>query len=309
MKEYNFSYIKINASGFFGKQLKDLFLFFINFFRTIFIFPFTLLKLRPKAIIASGGFVSFVPLIWALLLNKKYFLLEQNRIPGRITKYFARWANEIYLGFPLIKIIRGNTIYTGTPIRSQFYLSKQNVQQNSKIILALGGSQGADFITTNVIELANQMQNLQFIIQTGRRNFQKIKNSIKSDNCHIIDFTFHPEELYQKAMCVISRAGGVALSEILFFGLPSIIIPFPFATDNHQAANAQFLAQNNAAIIISQHSQHGLSFETVNKLKNIIQSLQEDENKYTRLSTNAQRIAKNFAVEIITKRITACLAE
>jgi len=272
-------------------------------------FPVLLIKMKPKAIIASGGFVSVVPVLWAFLLKKKYFLLEQNRVPGRLTKYFSRWAKEIYLGLPPLSNIKGTCFYTGNPLRSSFYETTSKVQKKNNTVLVLGGSQGAQFINLNVIETAKHLPEVNFIIQTGTKNFEEIQKLVKSNNCQLIDFTLHPEELYQKAKIVITRAGGMVLSEILFFGLPSIIIPFPFATDNHQAANAQFLAQNNAAIIINQNRQHGLSEDFILQLMNTLKSIMYDAEKLSEMAKNAQNIAQKNAAQRIAQRISRCLAE
>jgi UDP-N-acetylglucosamine--N-acetylmuramyl-(pentapeptide) pyrophosphoryl-undecaprenol N-acetylglucosamine transferase len=305
VKQHDFQYMTIPASGFFGKNIKGIFIFFLNFLRTMTLFPEIMIKVKPEAIIASGGFTSFVPALWVIISQKKFFLLEQNRIPGRFTKYFSRWAREVYLGLPLLKRIGGNMLYTGNPLRKEILNGDR--QDNGKTILVFGGSQGAKFINLNAVELAVQMPDLQFIIQTGQRDYNFIKQLVKSNNCELIDFTLSPENLYKRATIVISRAGGMVLSEILLFGIPSIIIPFPFATDNHQAANAQFLAQNSAAIILDQGRQHGLSQEFIIKLKETLRSLINNKEQLEQMSKNAKAIAKGNAATIIAQRVIKCL--
>lgn len=309
IKQYDFSYLTIHASGFFGKKTKDVIVFFINLIKSLITFPLLLIKNKPQAIVATGGFVSLVPLFYCLIFHIKYFLLEQNRIPGRVTKYFSRWAHEIYLGFPLVTKIKGCCVYTGNPLRTSLINSKNPVKKNDNVVLVLGGSTGAQFLNLNVIEVANQLRNVHFIILTGKHNYQEIKQLVKSNNCKLIDFTLHPEELYEQAKIIITRAGGMVLSEILFFGLPSIIIPFPFATDNHQAANAQFLAQNNAAIIINQPHQQGLSIDFIKQLANDTQKLLSDKEKIIKMTNNARKISKRNAAQCIAERIKLCLVK
>ncbi|MCS7258077.1 MAG: hypothetical protein NZ601_01695, partial [candidate division WOR-3 bacterium] len=112
----------------------------------------------------------------------------------------------------------------------------------------------------------------------------------------------NPEELYQRASVVITRAGAIALSEILVFGLPAIIIPYPFAADNHQEANAQFIAQNKAAVVLKQCAEHELS-QFINNIKNILINLLSDEKKLCALSKNALKLANINATDIIVQRI------
>jgi UDP-N-acetylglucosamine--N-acetylmuramyl-(pentapeptide) pyrophosphoryl-undecaprenol N-acetylglucosamine transferase len=294
-------YYTIPISGFFGKGIKDKIIFFQNFLRAMIIFPKILYKERPDAIISSGGYTSLVPILWALILHIKFFILEQNRIPGRTTKYFSKWAKQVFLGFPLLIKIKARTIYTGNPLRAE--LINYNRKDDGKTVLVLGGSQGSSFINLNVVELAVQMPELNFIIQTGKYDYEKTKQLIKSKNCQLINFTLSMEKYYEKASVVISRAGGMVLSELLVFGIPSIIIPYPFATDNHQAANAQFLAQNNAAIILDQYRRSGYSQEFVTQLKVILESLISNRNKLNEMSKNALSLAKSNSAEIIAQYI------
>jgi len=305
IEQYGFKYMTIPASGFFGKSVREILYFFLNFVKAMLLFPQIMLKLKPVAMVASGSFTSFVPVLWTVILQRKFFLLEQNRIPGRLTKYFSSWAREIYLGFPLLKRLKANTIYTGNPLRPT--ILKDYRQDDGHTVLVLGGSQGAMFLNLNIVELATQMLDLKFVIQTGKRNYNLVKQLIKSNNCELIDFTLSPENLYQRATIVISRAGGMVLSEILLFGIPSIVIPFPFATDNHQAANAQFLAQNNAAIILNQGRQQGLSYNFVLQLKEILRSLINNKQQLNQMSKNAKAIAQRNAATIIAQRIIKCL--
>ncbi|MCX7785636.1 MAG: UDP-N-acetylglucosamine--N-acetylmuramyl-(pentapeptide) pyrophosphoryl-undecaprenol N-acetylglucosamine transferase [candidate division WOR-3 bacterium] len=301
MRDYQFEYYTLPASGFFGKNIINKLYFFVLLILNMLLFPRLLLKVKPKAIVATGGFTSIGPLLWAIILSIPFFLLEQNRVPGRTTKYFSRWAKEVFLGFPLIKPIKGKTFYSGNPLRPQFKNCQR--QDDGKTILVLGGSQGAYFLALLGVELATIMPDLRFIIQTGKRNYSLVKGKIKSDNCQLIDFTNSMQELYRQATIVISRAGGIALSEISVFGIPSILIPFPFATDNHQQANAQFLAQYRATIILEQCRRSEISQDFVIKTKNLIESLLNQPERLKEMSVNAKRISKIDSAEVIAKRI------
>jgi UDP-N-acetylglucosamine--N-acetylmuramyl-(pentapeptide) pyrophosphoryl-undecaprenol N-acetylglucosamine transferase len=305
VSKHGFEYKAIPASGFFGKNIFGMFLFFLNMIFSTILFPSIIFKARPLVVIASGGFISVVPILWSIILHKRIFLLEQNRIPGRFTKYFSRWADEIYSGFPPIKKISGRLFYTGNPLRSE--IISESDYSNRKSVLVLGGSQGAQFLNLVAVELAARMPNVQFTIQTGKRDYVLINKKVKSSNVELIDFTLSPENLYKKAKIVITRAGGMVLSEILSFGIPSIIIPFPFATDNHQAANAQFLAQNGAAIILDQCRQQEISETFIHKLKEMVLSILNDDKKYQVMSDNAKKIAKSDAAEVIAMKVKKCL--
>ncbi|MEO0092779.1 MAG: glycosyltransferase [candidate division WOR-3 bacterium] len=216
-----------------------------------------------------------------------------------------RFAQEIYLAFPLTQRTSGNFYYTGSPLRKGLLAKAwqcrnsfhcQSRTSNKPVILVLGGSLGARALNLAAVELANKYPTIEFIIQTGKRDYDLIKEKVRSENCQLIDFTLTPEENYAKATLVLTRAGGMALSEIIAFGLPSIIVPFPFATDQHQNANAKFLEKAGAAKILDQSH--------LSNLEDMINDLLANKEELERMRANALRLAKYDAAEIIAKRIT-----
>lgn len=309
MGEYKFNFLALPASGFFGKNLTNKINFFINLLLAFFVWTKFIIRNRFEALIATGGFSSLVPLLGSIILKKPFFLLELNRIPGRITKYFARFAQEVYLAFPLAQSVKGNCYYTGSPLRQKLLATALNCQNNinskfitqsrTPVVLVLGGSLGARALNLAAVELVNKYPEIKFIIQTGKRDYELIKEKVKSQNCQLVAFTLSPEENYAQACLVLTRAGGMVLSEILAFGLPAIIVPFPYATDRHQTANAQFLEKEGVAIVLNQDHLH--------ELDNVFYRLLTDQEQLKRMSNKALRLAKYDATEKITERITSRL--
>jgi UDP-N-acetylglucosamine--N-acetylmuramyl-(pentapeptide) pyrophosphoryl-undecaprenol N-acetylglucosamine transferase len=295
------------SSGFFGKSVFNKIRFMINFLLAAGYWVKFVIQNQFKAVIVAGGFSSLVPLLGAIILNKPFFILEQNRIPGRITKYFSRYANEVYLGFPLESALgglKGNFYYAGNPLRPALVNKAFNTRavglSATPTVLVLGGSQGARALNLAAVELANKYPEIKFIIQTGKRDFDLIKEKIHSENCQLVDFTLTPEDNYSKANLALTRAGGLVLSELLAFGIPSIIVPFPLATDRHQEANAQFLENKDVSIILNQDRLH--------ELEEIFKKLISDKERLKRMSDNAIRLARYDAAEKIAERIIKCLA-
>jgi UDP-N-acetylglucosamine--N-acetylmuramyl-(pentapeptide) pyrophosphoryl-undecaprenol N-acetylglucosamine transferase len=303
IRNQGFDFHSMPASGFFGKSFINKIKFMLNLLLASGHWINFILHNRFKAVIVTGGFSSLVPILGAIFLNKPFFILEQNCIPGRITKYFSRFAKEVYLGFPLVQSIKGSFYNSGNPLRPALVdaalRAKINRENSHPIVLVLGGSQGARALNLAAVELANKYQEVRFIIQTGKRDYDLIKYKIESDNCQLVDFTLTPEENYLKADFVITRAGGMVLSELLAFGIPSIIIPFPFATDRHQAANARFLEKKGVSIILNQDHLH--------ELENIFQNLIMDKERLRKMGENALCLARYDAAQKISERITKCL--
>lgn len=259
---------------------------------TFMLLPVFIFK-QVSAVIASGGFASLPPIVLSILFHKPLFLLEQNRIPGRVIKYFSHYATLKFSGFPI-----RNFIFTGNPLRPGIVQSAKCTRHAvGTFVLVLGGSQGAEILIQRVLEIAPDFPNIKFIILLGKR---PIPERIKiPDNCELVGFTLTPEKFYSQASLALSRAGGMILAELLAFGIPSILIPYPYATDAHQKANAQYLEKEGVSIVLDQNHLH--------ELGQILKELLEDKTKLRRMRKNAQKLARLDASEVIGKRIEKCL--
>jgi UDP-N-acetylglucosamine--N-acetylmuramyl-(pentapeptide) pyrophosphoryl-undecaprenol N-acetylglucosamine transferase len=299
-RKAGFEFRPLASSGFFGKGPGARLQFVVNALRGAFGVWRILNRVRPAAVVAAGGFGSVVPLVAARLRGIPYFLLEQNRIPGRVTRYFGKGAQELFLTFPLLKRLGARTVVSGTPLR-RVLLDKQR-HDNGKTILVLGGSLGARALNFATIDFARQLPELHFLVQTGRRDYAEMQRRVQEAglrNIELIDFTLAMEDLYSRASLVLSRAGGMVINEVLAFGLPSILVPFPFATDNHQKANAQHVAREGGALQIDQ--------SCLPEVSSVIRELFAQPQRLEAMAATARRIARRDAAERIARRIVARL--
>lgn len=242
-------YINIKAKPFMGK---NIFRALINMIENIqgIVQAMEILKDRSFPIIATGSYASFPILVSAFIKKIPYFLLEQNSIPGRINKIFSKKAVLTFAGFKrAMKYLKGKKIFTGNPLREFEEINKEearkllNIGMDERVILVLGGSQGARFLNQLTLKLSEELKDYKFILISGKDKYDELKGKIKSN---IILFPFYEkmEILYSSADIAITRAGGITLYELLYFGIPSILIPFPHATDNHQLYNAVEIKKN-----------------------------------------------------------------
>jgi UDP-N-acetylglucosamine--N-acetylmuramyl-(pentapeptide) pyrophosphoryl-undecaprenol N-acetylglucosamine transferase len=233
--------------------------------------PFTLLiaciqcataikKEKPDVVIAMGGYVSFPGGLMARIMGKPLIVHEQNSIPGLTNKLLAIIATKIYSAFP-IKLIR-TSHQIGNPVRDAIRKIQPPIQRfkNRKgplRLLVVGGSLGAKFFN-DIIPLSIHKINLKrrplIIHQSGEKHFKELeisykKYSIKADCRAYLD---NIEKVYEWADIVVARAGALTVSEFSAAGIPSILVPFPFAVDNHQFYNAQYLSDKKAARLIIQ---------------------------------------------------------
>ncbi|MEJ5165422.1 MAG: undecaprenyldiphospho-muramoylpentapeptide beta-N-acetylglucosaminyltransferase [Thermoanaerobaculia bacterium] len=234
---------------------------FPGIFVSLFFSLFYILKYKPKVIVGFGGYASFPVLFWARFLKIQYFLQEQNSIPGQVTRFFSKGARAIFTGFPDTEI-SGNKIYTGNPLRREFY----NIPIKEKITLPInlfiiGGSQGSKFLDETIGNILPFLKGipLSVIHQARSEDISFLAQKYKESGIEakIYEFIEKPWEIYQKADLVISRAGALTVSEVISSGRCAIFIPFKGAAENHQYWNALWLSKDGAAFLIEENEKTG----------------------------------------------------
>ena len=238
-----------------------------------FSFPFTnlmgvvdafrhLKDFKPNIVIATGGFVSFPILTAAKMLGIPYVIHEQNAAMGVTNRLFAKTASKVLLTYEsAAKVDDKKVILTGNPVRSAFLEqsstgSKFQKKDGEFILLAVGGSRGALSINKACIELANnwlpQNKEIRLIHISGERDFEMVTKAIPNqpENYTLLPYLHEMKEAFDVADLLISRAGATILSEIAVCKKPAILIPYPYATDNHQEKNARTLEKLGAAKVL-----------------------------------------------------------
>lgn len=272
---YGFKQYSIIASQF-NLDLKSTFLFIINFIRGVFE-SFKIIKNeKPNAIIGLGGYVSAPVVFAAIIMRIKLFLHEQNIVPGRTNRIFSKFAEKVFLGFPdENNFFREKGIFTGNPLREIIKTKEEskalyffNFDNHRPTLLVFGGSGGSNRLNIVFSKIAEEILNLvdiNIIFITGEKFYDKIVQEFPQD--HRLKVFSYLEEMnlaYSISDLAVTRGGAMTLSELSFFGIPSVIIPFPFARDNHQLKNAQYLEKRGCLEIIEEKEL------TEEKLKNSV---------------------------------------
>jgi UDP-N-acetylglucosamine--N-acetylmuramyl-(pentapeptide) pyrophosphoryl-undecaprenol N-acetylglucosamine transferase len=210
-----------------------------------------------------GGFTSTAPIIAARAKRIPSFVHESNAIPGRANKLAARFTNTVLLGFKECQKFfpRSECQVTGTPVRANlgsrldraFAIRGFGLDPSKPVLLVTGGSQGAGGINQILFRCAPffATSGFQIIHLTGKNDDRLAAANYQREGIPHFVAPFHHrmEEAYSVADLVISRAGASSLGELARFGLPSILIPYPYATDDHQRANAEIFSTAGAAIL------------------------------------------------------------
>lgn len=232
-------------------------------------------EFKPDVVVGLGSFVAGPVIIAASMRRIPTVLLELNARPGLSTKLAAPSATKICLADPLAEKemvrFKKKIVVTGCPIREEILscdrdtgIKKLGLDPKLKTILVLGGSQGAKTINEtflsawelNVRRTHKKVTGAQVIHQWGKRNFSATKNRVELQpfvrNYHLFNFIGNIAEAYAAADLVISRAGATTIAEITAKGIPSILIPYPYAANNHQLLNAKSLEIKGAAKVIEE---------------------------------------------------------
>ena len=263
-------------------------------------------KMNPKIIIGTGGYASAIPVKVGIKRNIPTIIQEQNSYPGLTTRLFAKQATTVFAGSEDSKFYLNAKInVTGNPTRNGiekgskelgFNLFKLN--SSLQTVFLFGGSQGSTPLNKAIYSILHifERNNIQLLWQTGENNYKSLKH-LETEKIKIKPYIKEMNLAYAISDLVISRAGALTLSELLVCGMPSILLPLPTATADHQTKNAKTVVQAGAAIMINQHNMD------VNLLRNTILELINDKNKLSMMRKNALQLAKPNATSNIVKNI------
>ena len=250
-----------------GLQNRNYFSFARSFVKSLFAARKTFCRRKPDAVLTMGGFTGAPPVWVGKDFGAKTFLHESNTIPGRANRLLARWVDEAFVGFPetASRLRVRKVTHTGTPVRPQFQRrdagecrAALGLDPQRPVILVMGGSQGASGINEIILAalplLAGHAGTWQWLHLTGAGHSEKVGETYARLGLKAVVRPFLAEmDLALGAAAVaVSRAGASSLAEIAAMRLPSLLVPFPAAADNHQFHNAQAFETTGAARLVEQ---------------------------------------------------------
>ena len=262
--------------------------------------------LREKKInlvFTTGGYISAPTIVASKILRIPVIIHESNLIPGMVTKYFGFLCNYVLLGFKKTNSYLKNckTIFTGTPLREQFYksnlLPEWAPQGKGPLLIFMGGSQGAKAINQILYEsleflIKKKFRIVHIIGEYDQKSFQ-LRNSkyyVKKR------FTNEIAALIQNCDLVISRSGSGTINELIEAEKPSILIPYPYSKNNHQEKNAIILAENGGSVLINQNKISKEVFqETLERIFKI--KLKNGQKRYEILDLMKKNMGKNNKIK------------
>ena len=256
-------------------------------------------RLRPDVVLGLGGYVAFPGGMMASLWNRPLALHEQNAIPGLANKVLAQISDKVMAGFP--QALKGAE-WTGNPVRADIAAipspeGRFAGRQGPLKILVVGGSLGAQALNEAMPKALALLDNRPTVVhQSGEKHLDALKKHYKEAGVQgeLVAFIDDMARRYAEADLVICRAGAVTIAELSAGGMASLLVPFPHAVDDHQTANARFLAERGAALLLQQRD---LSPQT---LAQMIQGL--DRSRLLDMARKARALGKPDAARIVAER-------
>ncbi|HWO71611.1 MAG TPA: undecaprenyldiphospho-muramoylpentapeptide beta-N-acetylglucosaminyltransferase [Actinomycetota bacterium] len=227
---------------------------------------------RADVVVGMGGYVSVPPVLAALAARRPVVLHEQNAVAGLANRLFARWARRIGLSFAEAAATlpgRARAVVTGNPVREEIVAVRERradladearaalgLEPGRRTVVVFGGSQGArriDEAAAGAARLLGDRGDLQLLVLTGEAHRGMVEEADGAGGrlrVRALPFLDRMELAYAAADLVVARAGASSIAEITVCGLPAILVPYPYATANHQEANARAVERAGAAVVL-----------------------------------------------------------
>ncbi|MBU1615491.1 undecaprenyldiphospho-muramoylpentapeptide beta-N-acetylglucosaminyltransferase [bacterium] len=272
-----------------------------------FLRSFPILKgFRPDVVIGLGGYSSFGIALASFILRIPLLICEQNSIPGRANRFLAFLAKKVAVAYPGAKDFfpAKKVVLTGNPVRRDLGKIERKearryfgLKEDEPVLLLFGGSQGAHRLNEAMVEAYEHLGQVRIIWVSGPPDYNWVKGHHLPKGVILRPYLDEMPEAYAAADLIIARAGATSIAEITALGLPSILIPYPYATANHQQANASFLEEHGAARIILDKELKG------EVLVREIRDLLKDRETLRKMSEASLELGKILATKDITPLI------
>lgn len=296
---------KVSGIGLQGKSPAALLRFALKFFTGLRQCRALFASFRPAAVLGMGGFTSLAPILAGRKWNAPTFVHDSNAIPGKANKLNARFCTAVLLGFTECAqhFAGSECIVTGTPVRNSLTqrvdqakaLASFRLSAANKTLLVMGGSQGAHGLNVAVCNAVAAMKDtdVQVIHLAGQHDEAMVRDAYAEAGvpAFVAPFFHRMEEAYSAADFAIARSGAASLTELSHFALPSILIPYPHAAEDHQTLNARIFERANAGILLPEHE------ATAEVLSKHIRAFLNEPARLSEMSARAGSLAPRDAAE------------
>ncbi len=268
---------------------------------------------RPDAAVGTGGFISLPPILAARTLRVPVVLQEQNSYPGLATRILSRLASAVHVSF---EETRGHlpharaVLVSGNPVRGELGLASPETARRAlglpadgDVVLVIGGSRGARRINEAVAAALPRLADaaVSFVVQTGEADVERVREAAEAAGVRAVVAPFFDDMASAYGACdlVVSRAGATALAEMAVVGRPSILVPYPFATEGHQMKNARAVERAGAALVVPDDELDG------DLLAERIRALLTNRDELAAMADAAKTLARPDAADRVARAVLA----
>lgn len=261
-------------------------------------------RFRPDLVLGVGGYVTGPVLMAARSLGVPIAIHEQNSVPGMANRLAGRLADRVFISLPCKpEFAPRKTIHSGNPIRGEILAAAETEKEagDPPTLVVLGGSQGAHRVNLLMLEaieiLAAQQVMVRLIHQTGSADETLVKQGYERIGiaAEVSAFIRDMAQVYRRADLVVSRAGATTLAELAVMGLPALLIPYPFAADDHQTTNGRYYEKGHGCKVLRESTLSGeILAQTISEY---LHNTKELHNMSANMKTMAMPEATNRIVD------------
>ncbi|MEK5026628.1 undecaprenyldiphospho-muramoylpentapeptide beta-N-acetylglucosaminyltransferase [Paenibacillus sp. FSL M7-1046] len=278
-------------------------------------------EFKPDVVIGTGGYVCGPVVYAASRLGIPTLIHEQNAIPGLTNRFLSRYADTVAVSFEGTESAfpgGKNVIYTGNPrattvttASAQRGFASLGIPEGSTVVLVVGGSGGAKAINQAMIEMAPYLgkgNGVHYVYVTGESYFEETRKALRqklgseSGWLHILPYIHNMPEVLACLSLIVNRAGASFLAEITALGIPSVLIPSPNVTNNHQEANARQLEREGAAVVLLEKDLNGQT------LLAAVQKIIGAEDVQRSMSEASRRLGKRDSASLVVAELRRLVA-
>lgn len=304
------NYIGLNVKGFDRKNIFKNFVVLYLFIKAIIKSKKIIKEFKPDIVIGVGGYIT-APVIYAAhKLGIKTLIHEQNSEYGMTNKFLSNFANVVATSFDGMNLKDKRVVYTGNPvgdsaINLDFEKEELGLDKNKKLVVIVMGSLGSDVASNKMLEILPSFNNKDYevLFITGNEYYSKFKDLKLNNNVFIIPYLDNMRKIFKDVDVLVTRGGASTMSEIIAYNVPSIIVPSPYVTHNHQYKNAMALVNNDAALLLEEKDLNS------NNLINKIDLILNDNIKYKKIKDNLSKMYVPNSVSKIYDLIKELVSE
>ena len=276
------------------------------FTRAIFSCTRIIQTFKPGAVLGVGGYASAPAVIAARALGIPTFLHEQNSVPGRVNRFASRFTNEVLVTFPAAREKLRGAVWVGMPTRKEFFRVDQaealaELDLEPPVVLIFGGSGGALRINLAAAEAFKESTDYTVVQISGRRDFSQL--STENPRHRILEYVDDIWRYVAAADVVVIRSGAGSLFDTAAAARPGILIPFPYATGDHQLHNARYFTEKDAAELMLD------SEVDARNLRDRIETLLKNNERRDKLAERMKSLATPGAADEVAERLLAASKE